>query len=76
MADENLNMTLEKVFCHIEDSAKGSESEDDFSSLFAINVPASSKHLSDIYNAGELLKDSTVSRMEIVQQEGARHEKR
>ncbi len=32
--DENLNMTLEKAFQHIEESAKGSESEDDFSGLF------------------------------------------
>lgn len=32
--DENLNMTLERAFNHIEDSAKGSESEDDFSGLF------------------------------------------
>ena len=28
--DENLNETLEKVFKHIEDSAKGSQSESDF----------------------------------------------
>ena len=33
-ADENLNMTLETVFNHIEESAKGSESEDNFSGLF------------------------------------------
>ena len=32
--DENLNETLERVFNNIEDSAKGSESEDDFSGLF------------------------------------------
>ena len=32
--DENLNMTLEKVFNNIEDSAKGSDSEDDFAGLF------------------------------------------
>lgn len=32
--DENLNMTLETVFKHIEDSAKGSESEENFSGLF------------------------------------------
>lgn len=31
--DENLNMTLETVFRHIEDSAKGSDSEDNFSGL-------------------------------------------
>lgn len=32
--DENLNETLERVFRHIEDSAKGSASEGDFSGLF------------------------------------------
>ena len=32
--DENLNETLERVFNNIENSAKGSESEDDFSGLF------------------------------------------
>lgn len=32
--DENLNETLEKVFKHIEESAQGSVSEDDFAGLF------------------------------------------
>ena len=32
--DENLNMTLETAFRHIEESAKGSESEDNFAGLF------------------------------------------
>lgn len=32
--DENLNETLERVFNHIEDSAKGSNSESDFAGLF------------------------------------------
>lgn len=32
--DENLNMTLETAFRHIEESAKGSASEDNFSGLF------------------------------------------
>ena len=32
--DENLNMTLEAVFNHIEDSAKGSVSENSFAGLF------------------------------------------
>ena len=32
--DDNLNMTMESVFRHIEDSAKGTESEDDFAGLF------------------------------------------
>ncbi len=33
-SDENLNMTLEAVFKHIEESAKGNESEDNFAGLF------------------------------------------
>lgn len=33
-SDENLNETLEKIFNNIENSAKGAESEDDFSGLF------------------------------------------
>ena len=33
--DENLNETLEKIFAHIEDSARGSYSESDFVGLFA-----------------------------------------
>ncbi len=32
--DENLNMTLERIFRHIEESAMGSASEDDFAGLF------------------------------------------
>lgn len=34
LADENLNETLERVFMHIEDSAKGSEAESNFAGLF------------------------------------------
>ncbi len=33
-ADDNLNETLERVFHHIEESAKGSQSESDFAGLF------------------------------------------
>ncbi|MCC8137925.1 MAG: type I restriction-modification system subunit M [Clostridiales bacterium] len=33
-SDENLNMTLETIFRHIEESAKGSESEGSFAGLF------------------------------------------
>ncbi len=32
--DENLNETLERIFRHIEESAKGSQSESDFAGLF------------------------------------------
>ncbi len=44
--------------------------------LFGINVPAISKHLNNIYEGGELNKDSTVSILETVQSEGNRTVKR
>ncbi len=40
--------------------------------LFDVNVPAISKHLQNIFNDGELDQDSTVSKMETVQNEGGR----
>lgn len=44
--------------------------------LFGVEVPAINKHLTNIYDANELIKDSTISKMEIVQQEGNRNVKR
>ncbi len=44
--------------------------------LFDVNVPAVSKHLSNIFEDEELIKESTVSKMEIVQKEGNRNIKR
>lgn len=44
--------------------------------LFSVNVPAVSKHLQNIYEEGELERDSTVSKMETVQWEGRRQVKR
>lgn len=44
--------------------------------LFGVNVPNISKHLSNIYEEGELIKEATVSKMEIVQLEGERQVKR
>ena len=41
-------------------------------SLFDVNVPAISKHLQNIFNEGELDQDSTISKMETVQNEGER----
>lgn len=41
--------------------------------LFDVNVPAINKHLQNIYNEGELQKETTVSKMEIVQKEGNRN---
>lgn len=40
--------------------------------LFDVGVPAVSKHLSNIYNEGELSQEATISKMEIVQTEGMR----
>ncbi len=44
--------------------------------LFGVGVPAISKHLNNIYEEGELQKEATVSKMEIVQLEGTREVKR
>lgn len=44
--------------------------------LFDVNVSAISKHLTNIYEEEELIKKSTVSKMEIVQKEGQRNVKR
>ncbi len=44
--------------------------------LFNVNVPAISKHLSNIFEEEELIRESTVSKMEIVQMEGKRKVKR
>ena len=40
--------------------------------LFGVKTPAINKHLNNIYNDGELSKDSTISISEIVQKEGNR----
>ncbi len=42
--------------------------------LFDVEVPAISKHLMNIFDEGEIVESSTVSKMEIVQQEGKRIE--
>jgi hypothetical protein len=42
------------------------------SQLFSVQVPAISKHVSNIYKSRELSKDSTLSKMEIVRSEGGR----
>ena len=46
------------------------------SELFGVEVPAISKHLSNIFSEGELQPEATVSKMEIVQEEGNRNVKR
>jgi hypothetical protein len=44
--------------------------------LFGVEIPAISKHLNNIYESGELIKDSTISILETVQLEGSRNVKR
>lgn len=44
--------------------------------LFDVNVPAINKHLTNIYDEGELIKTLTISKMEIVRKEGNRNVKR
>lgn len=44
--------------------------------LFGVGVPAVNKHLSNIYEEGELKQEATISKMEIVQKEGVREVKR
>jgi hypothetical protein len=44
--------------------------------IFGVQVPAVSKHLTNIYDEAELLYDRTVSKMETVQKEGSRNVKR
>ena len=44
--DDNLNETLEKTFKHIEESASGSESEDNFKGLFD-DIDVNNKKLGD-----------------------------
>ena len=42
--------------------------------LFGVNISAVSKHLSNIFESGELQKEATLSILETVQMEGSRQE--
>jgi hypothetical protein len=44
--------------------------------LFGVEIPAISKHLSNIFESGELQKEATLSILEKVQNEGNRQVKR
>ena len=44
--------------------------------LYDVQIPAINKHLKNIFDDRELLKDPTISKMEIVQNEGGRDVKR
>lgn len=51
-------------------------SQQGMAELFGVQKPAISKHLANIYEEGELLERSTVSKMETVEQEGSRKVRR
>jgi hypothetical protein len=40
--------------------------------LFGVQVPAVNKHLKNIFDSGELVREATISKMEIVRAEGNR----
>lgn len=44
--------------------------------LFEVGVPAINKHLKNIFDTGELSQEATISKMEIVRQEGSREVRR
>jgi len=44
--------------------------------LFDVQIPAINKHLKNIFEEGELVKEATISNLEIVQNEGTRDVKR
>ncbi|MFP3043422.1 virulence RhuM family protein [Treponema primitia] len=50
--------------------------QEKMSELFDVNVPAISKHLSNIFEEGELERAATISKMETVQTEGNRQVRR
>ena len=76
------NSTAEFLIFQAEDKAQGVQvfykdetiwaSQKAIAALFDVNVPAISKHLRNIFESGELAETATVSKMEIVQQEGTR----
>ena len=43
--------------------------------LFDVGIPAISKHLTNVFETGELSEEATISKMETVQHEGNRDEK-
>jgi hypothetical protein len=46
--------------------------QEQIATLFGVNVPAISKHIKNIYNEQELEPSGTLSKMEIVREEGGR----
>ena len=80
------NSTAEFLIFQAEDKGNGVEvmyqnetiwcSQKAIAELFDVGIPAISKHLSNIYETGELRQEATISKMETVRTEGSRHVKR
>ena len=88
MAEKHVirNSTAEFLIFQLENKEQGIEvmysdesvwcTQKAMSVLFDVGIPAISKHLANIFESGELMEEATVSKMEIVQQEGERAVKR
>lgn len=80
------NSTAEFLIFQIEKKEQGIEvmyadetiwcTQKAMAALFDVGVPAISKHLANVFETGELKEEATISKMEIVQQEGSREVKR
>jgi len=88
MAEKRLirNSTAEFLIFQLENKEQGVEvmyadetiwcTQKAMAALFDVGVPAISKHLANVFEAGELNEEATISKMETVQQEGDRAVKR
>lgn len=80
------NSTAEFLIFQLENKEQGIEviyadetiwcTQKAMAALFDVGVPAISKHLVNIFETGELTEEATISKKEIVQQEGNREVKR
>ena len=80
------NSTAEFLIFQIEGKEQGIEvmyandtiwcTQKAMAALFDVGVPAISKHLSNVFETGELIEESTISKMETVRKEGNREVKR
>ena len=80
------NSTVEFLIFQIENKEQGIEvmyadetiwcTQKAMAALFDVGVPAISKHLTNVFETGELKEEATISKMETVQQEGNREVKR
>jgi len=80
------NSTAEFLIFQIEGKEQGIEvmyanetiwcTQKAMAALFDVGVPAISKHLSNVFETGELIEEATISKMETVRKEGNREVKR